>query len=334
MDALRHNFIAEMTGPEFLVFYGIALTLTVVACRWRIRLADPSATLPPAPIPAAPDPYEIAYLRGSRNELLRVILFTLVQKGYLRPTDDKKRIERADSLPDPGDLSEMERCVYGHFTKPLAPGDLFQGLLPERLGKLARPLEGRLIAEGLLTSPDTRDRARAVGWTGASVLLLGLYKFLIALEKGRGNVLFLVALSALTAVVLVVACRVPRLSVRGRDYLSRLQLAFGGLKRNVARPSAVAAPPTDAARPADAARPSDTLPGTKPALLLLVGIFGAGVLADTAYAFVPELFPRSGARADSGGGGSCGGGCGVSGGSCGSGGCGGGGGGCGGCGGD
>lgn len=100
------------------------------------------------------------------------------------------------------------------------------------------------------------------------------------------------------------------LLTRGREYLQQLQLAFERLKERYSLLS----------RPAD-----------DPNLLLLVGLFGVGVLAGIPYGPYQQMFRRAASTGESHGWnfgswdwGSCGGGCG----SCG----GGGGGGCGGCG--
>ena len=48
-----------------------------------MRGRDRTANLPPLPIPADPDPCEIAYLRGGENEATRLIVFDLIQRGCL-----------------------------------------------------------------------------------------------------------------------------------------------------------------------------------------------------------------------------------------------------------
>jgi uncharacterized protein (TIGR04222 family) len=148
---------------------------------------------------------------------------------------------------------------------------------------------------------------KAAAWLiglAGTVLIVGLggYKLMAALAKGRTNVGFLIFMGITALVVLWRACKPPRLSRRGQDYLQRLQGAFQSLKAQATDIAATSEP--------------------NPTAMLLVALFGLDVLAGTSYAYFRDMF----AQAASSGGWS--GGCG--GGGCGGGGCGGG---CGGCGG-
>jgi hypothetical protein len=89
-------------------------------------------------------------------------------------------------------------------------------------------------------------------------------------------------------VMLAKLCPLPRLSSRGHAYLKSLQVAFEPLKQqNLAVVRA----------------------GAESSLVLLVALFGVGVLDGTAYGSYTELFPK--ASSSSGDGcGSCGSGCG------------------------
>jgi hypothetical protein len=51
MDWFKHNFIADMPGPQFLLLYAGVILSVLVLCRVRLRLSDPSAALPPPTIP-------------------------------------------------------------------------------------------------------------------------------------------------------------------------------------------------------------------------------------------------------------------------------------------
>ena len=76
MDWLRHNFIADMSGPQFLLLYAGIILSVLVLCRERLRLSDPSTALPAPTMPPQPDPYAIAYLRGGTSEVVRLITFS------------------------------------------------------------------------------------------------------------------------------------------------------------------------------------------------------------------------------------------------------------------
>ncbi len=313
MNWLLHNPIADMPGPRFLLFYAMVIVLTVVGCWLARRSSDPTTTLAPPPVPPNPDPYEVAYLRGGENEVTRVAILSLIQRGYLRATQTPKHLlasageehlAHAPDHPDPRHLTPMERAVFGWFATAHTAGEIFQSTeLTSRIQAYCLPYDSHLKSQRLLMPPEASQSAWNIGRTGALVILgLGGYKLALALMKGRTNVAFLILMGLLSLVPLVLVCRTPRISSRGRAYLERLQLAFDRLKGRAA---------------------SLAQGGVDPNLLLLVGLFGVGVLAGTPYDYYQKMFHKAASS-----GGSCGGGCGSCGGGGGD-----GGGGCGGCGG-
>lgn len=329
MGWLMHNPIADMYGPTFLLFYGCVIVATLVACWWAIRAADPTVSQLPLPLPSNPDPYDIAYLRGGANEVIRLAVFNLMQRGYLkvqereRGTANQKLVKEANH-PESRHLSPIERKVFEYVISPgNAPVDaasLFV-TLPVRLKQDCQIYEERMRQAELLSSPQLQETARRVALMGGCfIATLGGYKLIVALAKGKSNVVFLLIMAVVALVVLIRVCRPPRLSHLGKDYLKRLQEVFRRLKYQAALPNAE---------------------GLDTTMLLLVSVFGLSVLADSAYANFERMFHKGATSSGSGG---CGGGytgsggCGGSSAGCGGGGSsgcggGGGGGGCGGCGG-
>ena len=85
--------------------------------------------------------------------------------------------------------------------------------------------------ESLQTSAETHTAAWQTRLFGAVVILgLGGYKLIVAMEKGRTNVGFLVVMAIVSLGLLMCVCEPPRLSCRGRHYLVQLQHAFDCLK--------------------------------------------------------------------------------------------------------
>ena len=122
MDLLFNNPLANMYGPTFLLFYGSMIVFTLIGCWIGLRLLDHTGSLPVPLIPSKPDPYKIAYLRGGENEVTRLIIFDLLQRGYLQRTADDNRLERAPAPPDIGQLTRLERQVFDGFTSPADAG--------------------------------------------------------------------------------------------------------------------------------------------------------------------------------------------------------------------
>ncbi len=311
MNPLLHNPIADMYGPTFLALYAVVIVSTLVLCVWGRHRGDRSRWEPPLSLPPDPDPLETAYLRGGVNEVARVMIFDLLQRGYLRVVTPPKRwfsvpdpgtIERHPEAPPPRLLRPIEREVMDWFSVGRAAKDVFESRgLATRLAAHCAGFEETLQRERLLTDEGARAWSWKVGGAGGAVILgLGLYKLLIALAKGRFNVGFLVVLGVTGLVLLAALCRPQRLSARGRNYLQRLQETFRRLQMEKARLG---------------------LMGPDPRLVLLVSLFGVGMLQGTAHDAYRRMFmqPSSGGCGGGcgggGGGGGCGGGCGGCGGS-------------------
>jgi uncharacterized protein (TIGR04222 family) len=315
MAWLFDNAVANMPGPSFLALYAVVCGLLLLACWAWGRLSDPSGS--PPPVPENPDPYEIAWLRGRENEVIRLAVFDLVQRGCLRVTTKRgwwwfssaqQMIEQDPDEPPPGDPTPIQRTVLDHFVVPQSPGDLFKSSLPGDLRWLCAELYEEPLAEADLVPSEAQVASlHLAGFlAGVAIVGLGAYKLTVALLEGRWNVWFLIAMGIASLVALFHVCRTPSLTRAGRQYLERLQTAYAGLRDRASRGSEEAGP--------DAA--------ADPLLLTVVAVYGVQALDGTAYAPMHEMFHRS---ANSGGG--CGAGCG--GGDGGGGGCGG----CGGCGG-
>ena len=143
MNWLLHNVIADLYGPYFLVFYATVIVAVITACYKSVRSVDRTNDLEPPEIPAKLDPYEIAYLRGGENEVTRVAIASLIQRGLLQITEKKKccrSVKKIDKgrKPASGELSPIEACVlkWSGF-----PADPRQDLPAERH---SRPAQGNM----------------------------------------------------------------------------------------------------------------------------------------------------------------------------------------------
>jgi uncharacterized protein (TIGR04222 family) len=324
VDWLAHDITAigvgDMYGPHFLVLYGCVIAITLGTCLWVVCRSDRTGDLPPLPVPKNPDPGEIAYLRGGANEVIRLVMFDLIQRGYLEVIEKQKHwwndlgtlvglgtpelhLAQVRDHPDLRHLSAMEREVFDPFSTPRKAFEVFREISSSgRMKQRCDAYEERIRGEQLLCP----TCAKAPAWIGAIIIGgLGGYKLWVTFAQGRSNVFLLFIMGGFGLALLAYIFQRGRLSERGKRYLERLQQAFERVKERATVGSV-------------SARDYD------PTLLLLVGLFGVRTLAGTPYDRVASMF--RGAPASGSG---CGGGCG----SCGGGGCGGGCGGCGGCGG-
>jgi uncharacterized protein (TIGR04222 family) len=333
MSWFLHNVVADLYGPYFLLFYAIAIGALIVACYKSVRSVDRTRDMEPPQIPAKLDPYEIAYLRGGANEVTRVAVASLVQRGVLQIIEQKKWLAKTKLIdrrrkPAFGELTPIEACVVESHALPVAPETLFQpNGLAFSVKEACAPYEAKLEEKNLLAPPEMKAVGLRLWLIGSTIILcLGGYKLTVALMKGHSKVAFLCILAIAGVIALGVAClATPRLSQVGKAYLERLKLAYGGLRSQVHPIGSLSSALTMADDPGARGMLQD--PKAYSDCLLMVGIFGMASLAGTPLSDLTTMFKR-GASSDGGGCGGGSGGCG--GGGCGGGGCGGG---CGGCGG-
>ena len=328
MTWLLHNIIADLNGPHFLAFYALAIGAVILASYVSVRAIDRTADLGPPRIPKNLDPYEIAYLRGGKNEVARVAIASLVQRGLLKITEKvswhgKSQTIGLGNWRETGELSPIEARVLKWPRFPAAPQGIFQaGGIPSVLKEPCACYEMELAENNFLAPKEMKETGARLWLLGSTIILgLGGYKLAVALTKGHSNVEFLCMFGIVGVVWLGVACmRLPRLSHLGKAYLERLKSAYVSLKDQMKSDGRVAHiwdVSGDAVKGRAATAYSDGL--------LAVGIFGVATLAGTQLDDLSKMFAR-GTSSSAG----CGAGCGGGGGGCGGGGCGGG---CGGCGG-
>jgi len=313
MDWLIHNAIADMYGPTFLLVYGAIALVVIVVAYGLVHSCDKTGLRPPPPVPGIFNPYEIAYLRGGKNEVIRTVLYVLYQYGLVEVIPRKwlqgpRLVERANGRVTK-DLTELEERVLRSLHQPVEASDLFQHEpLGSDIEQLCGQFRSNLESDELVRPNDIRQAALRITLLAGGILVaLSLYKILIAVNKGLPNIGFLILLTLLSLALLwivVGSTATARISNRGRAYLKRLQIAYADIRQH-------AAPRTD-----EAPRPDM-------ASVMLISLFGLGILSGTSEAAFASLFARG--ASSSGCGGGCGGGGDGGGGGGGCGGCGGGG---------
>jgi uncharacterized protein (TIGR04222 family) len=296
----------NLSGPDFLNVFGM-LVIIVLAAAWLvIHFADRTDRLPPPPVPEKPDAIEIAFLQGGVNQVVRTVIYDLVQRGYAALGKDD-RVIPTSKTPEPGELDPIETRVLGLIQAKPKAHQLFENRgQRDALLKLLQPVRARLAAQDLLKPEPVkiwRRRAQIVG----TLALLGFAgaKIYVAATTGQTNVSYLVFLCIAAILALFALAYVltrSHASRRGRAYLEAMELAYRTrLDHALVELGA-----------------SRGMRGFDGAALFLIGLYGFSVLKGTPDAAFAEHFKR--ASGDGGGscGSSCAGSCGDgSGGSCG-----------------
>lgn len=317
-DWLFDNPVATMRGPDFLAVYVGFAVMVLVASGLAVRWLVPPSPVEPPVIDGPPDPYEVAFLRGGPPDVTRLVVADLMQRGLVTIADEpralgllkSKVLRTVGSGEGVADLHPVATTLLetiGH--KPRQPAVVFRSDFQTALREDMQHLETSLREEGLLTSEETLTVSRTARVVG-SLLLIGLagYKIAAAIRSDHWNLGFLVALTAISVIVLMIVTARRRLSAAGRLQLKRWETAFAD-SRSAVRSTAIGAAPD-------------------PAFLLGCALFGVVALQGTAFASLHDAYQRAAASSGGGcgagfssscgtgcgGGGGCGGGCGGCGG--------------------
>lgn len=279
----------DYRGPQFLVFY-FSLAVVTIVVFWIVRRRREAGEAGYGGSPLT-DPYLIATLRGGRNELLRVVTVSLIDRGLMiagrnevqttvagRESSPRKRVER--------DL--LEFCVPRREPQTIFENEKFDVAVADYEARLARM---RLLPDDAQNA--SRDRLFMLGT--ALLLSVAMTKVIIALLRGRTNIVLLLVLCGF-AVLMLAAVIYPRRTAKGDALVRELRNLFQSLKLRA---------------------PQIPGGGATAELAMLTAVFGMSALPKESFPWVRQLFPRvdvstsgsfSGGSCGSGGG--CGGGCG------------------------
>lgn len=325
---ILENF-THMNGPLFLLLYAGVFASFLAVClvvRSQIDKDDSEKHLVPT---VDPDPYQIAYLRGGTNEVLRLATFELFASEALH---EKKHWMGAITWElIPGKITSDSVSPFAweagqYYSKPRSPTDIFRSGIASRFASRVREWDDWIENEELRISQEKQLKLNGIVFLLAGVFLaIGLIKIVAALSTHHNNVGFAIAMLITGTIAILLTCLPRRFNARGRKYLGAIQTIHGQHRRI----SNNAKFPME-----DSPASSGGLNAARSIPLMAMGLFGVAALQGSSFDGFRKTYLRSestgsGCGASCGGGSSCGGS--GSGGSCGGGGgCGGG---CGGCGG-
>jgi uncharacterized protein (TIGR04222 family) len=288
----------NFSAPAFLLFLLIFVVVVNIALRVWQRHTEARGPMPKLDMS---DPYRIAYLRGGGAEALKVTAFALIDRGLLS-VDNKHDTLTASANAEEFVRRPIEKSVLALFRKPTDVTRLFENAELNLACKqyLSELTSARLLYGG---GPQPHRLSSVLAASGAIGAVAGT-RLILAIQRGKSNVMFLLLLAAV-GIVFAWVSMISRRSGLGLRFLKDQRTLFSRLKKQ-----------------AQYIKPG----GGSADAVILAALFGLSALPENAFPFIKKLFPQP-STSDSGSGCGSGGGDGGGGGS----GCGGGGG-CGGCG--
>lgn len=285
----------NFSGPQFLFFFLIFIGVVNIALRMWQRHAEANGPMPKLDLS---DPYRIAYLRGGAAEALKVTAFALIDRGLLRVDTIKDQLT---SEPNAEELVRrpIEKSVLALFRKPANVTRLFESAESNSACKqyLNELVNARLLYGG---GPQAHRLSSVLTASGAIGGVAGI-KLLLAIQRGKSNVMFLLILAAV-GIAFAWASMISRRSGLGLRFLKDQRTLFGRLQKQ-----------------AQYIKPG----GGSADAVILAALFGLGALPAMAFPFVKKLFPQpsngdsgsscGSSNSDGGGSSGCGGGGGCGG---------------------
>jgi len=198
MGVFFDNFIANMYGPHFLVFY-LFWIIAISVLTWFAIKKLSQVYFQPVLLSGNVNPYEVATLRGI-DSLLSVIVFRLLHLGFLMPVSDRpqelvKNFNKSEQHKQA--LSELERKLLKHFRTPAAMTTAREHVQPAFFHNL------RLLQnDSLIVSGSNIYLIHFFAWFGfVAIVGMGFYKLIVALTTGHNNVVFLCIMLLLSGVI-------------------------------------------------------------------------------------------------------------------------------------
>jgi uncharacterized protein (TIGR04222 family) len=291
----------DLPGPQFLVLYAVVGAVILFLVR---NLSKKEESEGPVPRLALTDPYEIAFLRGGRNEAMCVAAVSLIDRGLLEVSGENLQVKKKAS-PDNA-RRPIERALMLKFARPAEAHEIFKD---NRAIGACEEYQMDLASRSLLANDRILAARRPKLFFGLIILIgLAATKIVFAYSRGHSNIGFLFLLAGLFAFLLFWIHGAKRTGM-GDRVLEDLKELFSGLRF----------------RAGDLPRGGETNE-----VALLAAIYGISALPLDKYSYTKLLFPKREKSDPIFGNSSCGSGCGSSSSCGGGGGCGGGG--CGGCG--
>jgi uncharacterized protein (TIGR04222 family) len=264
-----------LTYETYLALCSIAYGSTLIAGRLAVTRADRTDTLPPLPVPAQPDPYEVAYLRGGMPAVERLATLELLESGHLSVRRQEASFWRSrpartilEQAKDGQGLPRYLQAALKRFPTPGKADELGE-LWGEEASRMQAQLEGRLRKNQLLAV----DEARSVSRVARAIAVVCMLCAVVAvphLYVAYGLSVNALIIAGIVLFGLTSVCEPARLSKRGNAYLARLQRAFRG-------------------RSAAGLSHATTAGGTNFALTVGFAIYGAEILTDTPYEAIAAL---------------------------------------------
>jgi uncharacterized protein (TIGR04222 family) len=254
----------DLHGPEFLVFYFVVGSLTLLLAKYIMKQQESQGRLPALNLT---DPYEIAMLRGGEDEAMRIAALSLIDRGLIEVTGETIKTKSKASI---GNVRRaIEKAILSKFSEAAEAHEMYED---DNLKTACAEYRSSLVQHRLLTDVSIYEARRPILWLGALILGgLAVAKIFVAFQRGHFNVLFLVGLAAVFLFYLFGLYNKERTGL-GDRVLTDLKSLFKDLNN----------------------RGFSIKPGGETnEAALLAAVFGVSALSASSFPYIKNLFPKA-----------------------------------------
>jgi uncharacterized protein (TIGR04222 family) len=217
--------VFDLPGPEFLqLYFAFGAVVGIAAWAFLWAASRGGGRLPPL----LTDPFQIAWLRGGPLEAARIAVVSLVDRGLLQVTGSRMTA----TSQRPRGLHPIESAVLANCFN--TGGDAAKVLSAASVRAACRKASEPLIRLGLAPSDETQRRRVLVAvFAGLLVVGVGFIKLVVAIQRGRSNVAFLIVLMIVAAAFFFWVSRPRWRTGQGKRMLADLHRLLSGRRSGV-----------------------------------------------------------------------------------------------------
>lgn len=255
----------HLRGPEFLLFYAVLCTVVIVTLVLLRRAAESGRS----PKLNLSDPYLIAYLRGGKNETLRIAMLSLIDRQLLTVKDET--VQTAEKVSANMVTLPLEQAMLKIFAKAGSATSIYSS---STLESACSVYEAHLQQKGLLPDEATKAKRRKRRLFAVMIILgVAFARIIQSLATGHHNLLFLLGMM-IVASLIAKNYASPRLTQSGKEFLEDIQSLYAHLKYSKLNPQ----------------QGSTSIDG----MMLAAAVFGiSAITAYSTFAYAHTLFPRA-----------------------------------------
>lgn len=223
------DFLRNIPGPAFLIFYGLYVLATIVLVRILYRREGKTDSFVPDPLDLSP--LELAFLNKGLKGSIQLTVFSLVQQGKISMKKKGRDIYYQKDKKAKGE-NELEKAILGVIDGETPLKTIYGREAMRSYREAIKPLDEKLQRYGFLySSSDKASRRRIVIYGYLILLFPGILKLIMGINFDK-PVGFLITMLIVGTIVFWILNKTSalRIAAKGKALLNQAQTRFAHLR--------------------------------------------------------------------------------------------------------